>query len=123
MLQVRHVLDAGTTDVQVERLREHVVGLVVGPVHLEHPDVQIDRCATSNRRTNSPCATSGSTTAVIGTFTAFCRRRRARAVYRRPGITPICDGAFALGCFDGHLTTIEDCAAMGRTCQDGHCKQ
>jgi hypothetical protein len=39
------------------------------------------------------------------------------------GIMPICDGMLALGCFDGYLTTVEDCAATGGTCQDGNCRQ
>jgi hypothetical protein len=38
------------------------------------------------------------------------------------GIMPICDGTLALGCFDGYLTTVKDCAATGETCQDGGCR-
>lgn len=38
------------------------------------------------------------------------------------GIMPICDGTLALGCFDGYLTTMEDCATTGGTCKDGHCR-
>ena len=38
------------------------------------------------------------------------------------GIMPVCDGTLALGCFDGFLAKMEDCAATGGTCQDGQCK-
>lgn len=38
-------------------------------------------------------------------------------------IMSTCDGTLSLGCFDGYLATVEDCAATGSTCQDGYCRQ
>ena len=42
MLQVRDILDARPADVQIERLGEHVIGLVVQAVDLDHPHMLID---------------------------------------------------------------------------------
>jgi hypothetical protein len=38
------------------------------------------------------------------------------------GIMPLCDGALALACFDGYLTSMEDCAATGSRCESGYCR-
>ncbi len=41
-LQVHHVFDAGAADVEIHGVREHVIGLVIRQVHLEHLDVLVD---------------------------------------------------------------------------------